>query len=620
MISSPVEIRRGADKVLLRRDVSLLPGEPVTLSVSDTIAEGRGAVYHAAVLRGDAFPENDRVTTAVSPVVRRVAVVSAPGRYAPSNLASLLGMPVDAVGPKVGPLDDYAAVIIVDDTGQLLTPWQRFSAGRYVRRGGGLVILGAGPHESPADNLDPLNQAAALVPNPYNRKPLKLTVVLDASGSMGQPAESATQRLMKFDQAIEAVLSLKRHLTDRDALRVIVFSDRPKEVYTSGRRPPDFSKLAEAIRQVRPRGATNVFPALKLAAEAPPDGPRRGMVLLVSDLQTERFEPPAAARMLTGAKLDLAIVAIAAPGATPATDPLETLAKLLKAPLEKRDHLVGLAKVFAGFLRTARGSAIRTGRFALTLGKPGLDADALAGKTLDAYILSAPARDADVILSAGPDAVVASRTVGLGRSVSIALATSNNANRALLQTPEFARTLAAAARWVARPGPNSRFSGDAARRAGEVIVTLRAADESGPVNKADLRLALLDAGENAARRIEMPQVGPGLYEARFAPDAAALAFHAIDAGGHVVWRGALPRTHPPEFDAIGPDRAQLRRLATLTGGKLVEPRDLANLTARRRDAGKSDLWPFLAGLALAIMLADWLVARTVHTRSGEWTA
>jgi len=614
MVSSPVEIRGSEDKVLLRRDVNFLPDEPVTVSVSDTVAEDRGAVYHAAVLKEDAFGENDRATAAVGPVVRRVALVSAPGGYKPSNLASLLGMPVNAVGPQAK-LGDYAAVIVVDDTGRLLSPQQRSSAARYVRSGGGLVILGAGPHESPADNLDPINQVAALVPNPYNRRPLRLTVVLDASGSMGRPAESATQRLMKFDQAIEAVLSLKRHLTDRDTLRVIVFSDRAKEVYTSGGERPDFSKLAEAIRQVKPRGATNVFPALKLAAEAATAGPGRGMVLLVSDLQTERFDPPAAAKMLEDAKLDLAIVAIAAPGATPATDPLEALAKLVRAPLEKRDHLVGLAKVFAGFLRTARGLAVRTGQFTLTHRKPGLDSRALAGKPLDAYILSAPAKDADVMLSAGSDAVVASRTVGLGRSVSIALATSNNANRALLQTPEFAEMLAAAAKWAARPGPDSRYSGEISRSAGEVIVTLRAADDSGPINNANLRLGLLDPSRETARSIDMLQVGPGLYEARFAPGPAA--FHATGAGGRVVWRGALPRTHPPEFDAIGPDRAQLQRLATLTGGQLVEPGDLADLTAQKRDAGKTDLWPFLAGLALVLMLTDWLVSRTVHTSANS---
>jgi len=618
MIDSAVEIRRGADKVLIRRKINFLPGEPVTISVSDTAAADRVAVYHAAVSPGDAFPENDRATTAVGPVVRRVAWVSAAGGYTPPDFASLLGMPVEAIGPqRLGPqgklLENYAAVVVVDDTGQLLSPPQRRAAERYVRHGGGLVILGAGPHESPADNLDPLNQVAALLPNPYNRKPLKLTVVLDASGSMGQPAESTTQRLMKFDQAIEAVLSLKRHLTDRDTLRVIVFSDRPKEVYTSGGGRADFSKLAEALRQVRPRGATNVFPALKLAAEAPAAKPRQGLVLLVSDLQTERFDPPQAAKTFTDAGLDLAIVAIAAPGSTPATDPLETLAKLLGAPLEKRDHLLGLAKVFARFLRTARGPAIRTGRFTLTAGKPGLDTGALVGKPVDAYILSAPQGDADVMLSVASDALLASRTVGLGRSVSIAATTANNANRALLQSTEFARTLAAAARWVARSGPDARFSGDITHSAAQVVVTVRGADGSGPINMLKLHLHALDARDGKTTKMPMPQIGPGLYEARFAPGPGASAFHVTDAGGKVLWRGALPRTHPPEFDSIGPNRIALDRLATLTGGTLVEP---ADLTERRRDAGRSDLWPWLAGLALAMMLVDWLVARTLRTATG----
>jgi len=603
---------------LLKRKINLLPSEPVTISVVAAVPEDRGASFSAVLTGGDAFSENDRVVAAVGPVVRRVALIGATGGYKPAGFAAAVGMSVDALGPQqlgtgAEALGNYAAVVLVDDTGQLLTPAQRRGVGQYVRHGGGLVILGAGPHQSPADRLDPLNRAAALVPNPYDRKPLALTVALDASGSMGQTAESAAGQLVKFDQAAEAVLSLKRHLTDRDTLRVIVFADRAREVYASGSDRPDFARLANALRGVRPTGATNVFPALELAAKSPPDAKRQGLLIIVSDLQTEKFDPPRAAEMLKEAKLDLAIVAIAAPTATPSTEPLEALKKLLDAPLEKRDHLVGLARIFAGFLRTVRGGAVRKGLFTLRSQDPSADSAALAGKSADAYILSARHSDAGVTLQIGSDDILARRTVGLGRSVSFALASAGGANRGLLATGEFTGVLAGATKWAARRAPDARFSGEVTRSGRGALVNVRAADSAGaPINALELSVHTVGGGDESARKMPMQQIAPGRYTAKFALGESASDFHVVDAGGRVVWRGGLQKTYRREFDAIGPNYANLRRLAALTGGRLVESRDLAEIALAGRQTGRWEVWPWLAAVALALMLLDWLASRTVQ--------
>jgi len=615
---SVVEIRGGSgqEKNLLKRKINLLPSEPVTISVVAAVPEDRGASFTATLTQGDAFSENDRVAAAVGPVVRRAALIGAPGGYKPAGFAAAVGMSVDVLTPRqlgADTLGNYAAVVLVDDTGQLLTPAQRRGVAQYVRHGGGLVILGAGPHQSPADRLDPLNRAAALVPNPYDRRPLALTVALDASGSMGQTVESAAGQLMKFDQAAEAALSLKRHLTDRDTLRVIVFSDRAREVYSSRPTRPDFAKLANALREVRPTGATNVFPALELAAKPPPDAKRQGLLIIVSDLQTEKFDPPRAAEMLKKAKLDLAIVAIAAPTATPSTEPLEALKKLLDAPLAKRDHLVGLARIFAGFLRTVRGGAVRGGQFTLRSQAPSPDSAALAGKSADAYILSARHSDAGVTLQIGGDDILARRTVGLGRSVSFALATAGGANRGLLATGEFTGVLASAAKWAARRAADARFSGEVTRSGRGVLVTLRAADSAGaPIDMLKLSVRTLAGLDEDARKIPMRQIAPGRYTARFELGESALGFHVVDAGGRVVWRGGLQKTYPREFDAIGPNYANLRRLAALTGGRLVEVEGLTELARTSRQTGRWEIWPWLAAVALALMLLDWLASRTIQ--------
>ncbi len=467
---------------VLRREIRLLPNEPVTISIETEVPIDRAASFTARLGQADAFSENDVASASVGPVVRRAALI---GKYQPTALASLGGMPVDVLAPqRIGAaLGNYAVLLLVDDTGRLLGDEQRKAVAAFVRNGGGLVLLGAGPHKSPSDRQDPLNQAAALVPNPYDRKPIALTVALDASGSMGQRSAHAGGHLVKFDQAAEAVLSLKRHLTDRDALRVIAFSDRAKELYHSGAGRPDFAKLASALRQVKPSGATKVFGAMELAAGAAPDAKRQGLLIIVSDLQTEKFDPPKAADMLKNAKLDLAIVAIASPAEMPSTQPLETLKKLLDAPLEKRDHLVGLARIFAGFLSTTRGRAVRHRQFTIAAAV----ASPLADQSVGAYIPSAPHADSDVVLRVGGDAVLARRSVGMGRSVSIALPASDPAASELLSKPQFTGVLASNMEWAARPEPDSRFSGRIVRSGPRAIVSLRAVDASGvPMNMLEL--------------------------------------------------------------------------------------------------------------------------------------
>ena len=592
---------------LLKREIKFLPHEPVTISINAEVPEARGATFVASLGGDDAFSENDRSTASVGPVLRRVAVIGSPGRYKPATL----GMPTDILTPEQfgSPLDNYATVLLIDDTGELLSPAQRKNVAAYVRNGGGLVLLGAGPHQSPGDRDDPLNQAAALVPNPYDRKPIDLTVALDASGSMGQTAQTASGELMKFDQAAQAVLTLKRHLTDRDTLRVIVFSDRAKEVYASGTGRPDFAKLAAALGDVKPTGATNVFPAMELASKISPSAKRHGLLIIVSDLQSEKFDPSLAAEMLKKAKLDLAIVAIAAPSETPSTEPLETLKTLLGAPLEKRDQLGGLARIFVRFLGDARGGAIRRGQFTIRA----KDASPLAGKSVGSYIVSAPHDDADVMLEIGDDALAARRRVGLGRSVSLALASSDGANSDLLADADLGGVLASSVKWAARTAPDSRFDGQVERTGRDAIVSVTAIDADGaPINMLKLSVrTLLSSGR--ADTTPMQQTAPGRYTAKFSIERLLSGSDVVDDGGRVVWRGGLRKTYPQEFDAIGPNYANLQRLASLSGGRVVSTEELTELTRNTKRAGRLELWYWLAALALAMMLLDWILSRAIRS-------
>lgn len=605
---------------LLRRELKFLPGEPISLSLSDMPAEGAAVRYSACLSPPDRFPENDSAKTVLLPLRRRVAWVGARGGYHLPGPIPGASFAVDRLAPADLPpaqmaLADYAAVVVVDAGGKLLSPEQREALGQYVRSGGGLVIVGAGPHGSPEDRNDPLNRVAALMPNPYDRKPLAVTVVLDASGSMGRRALSGPARQMKFDQAVEAVLDLRRHLTPRDALRVIVFSDEPREVYAAAPGEVSFARLGNALRQVTPNGATKVYPAMKLSAGRDAAPPHQGLVLLVSDLQTERFDIPAAAEMFRKHKLRLAIVAISAEEGDAAA-PLDLLASRLGAPLEKRDRLTGLAKVFAGFLRGARGSAVRTGRFELNADAPVFGAERLAGRAADAYILCAPREGARVVLRAGGDPVLALRTAGLGRCVSLALPLGGRHNVALREAPELASVLAESVRWTMCPGEDPRFSGRIERTPPRVRITVSARDDAGPMNLLKLAAEVISGGAEHAERVQMHQTAPGRYEARLAAAPGPLTVAVSRAESRTIWRGALGG-YPREFAAIGPNWRELRRLAQLTGGVLTDSSSEAVSAARSGAAGRTPLWPWLLAVALAAMLGDWILARGSQVSRGR---
>ena len=613
--------RPPAAKLLLTKRLDLLPGQPATLRMTDAPPDSAAIVYRAELSPADAFAENDAAEALLPPASRRLAVVGGdPPRAA--ALAAATALPVETLAPRDAPATaggwmDYAAVVLVDATGTLLAAEQRAALAEYVRAGGGLVLLGAGPHGSPDDRDAPLNRIAALVANPYQRKPLALTVVLDASGSMAQPAAAAADAAgrIKFHRAAQAVLALKRHLTDADALSVIAFSDSAKRIYDSGGAPPDFAALADALDRVRPAGPTDVREAMELASQAPAPPGRDGLVLVVSDLLTKAFRPDLVAERFRRHRLSLAVVAIADAEAPAEPSPLETTARLLSAPVIRRNSLIGLAEVFASLLRGARGRALRRGRFQAAMVREALGRPTGALPEVEAYLLCAPQDGAEVHARVGPqqDALLASRRAGLGRTVSLALPAAPDDNPAWERSGELQRLLGAAAGWVLRPAGDSRFVGKAYRRGEALRIDLVAADGDGPMNLLQLTARVRPAGPDApVRNIELEQTAPGRYEAAatLGPEPAHVAVGL--AGGPVVWMAAVGRTAPPEFAAVGADWENLRLLAELTGGRIAPAAKLADLSQQWIRRGRTDLWPVLLAVAAALMLADWALARILR--------
>ncbi len=605
------------DHPLMNRQLKLLVGESSTFCMSVMPPSDRATVYQAALSAGDDFPENDSAARIILPNRSRIAVVSA-GQYPLEDLSVAIGLPVAAVSPEEAPASaagwmDYAAVVLLDADGELLSPAQREAIAEYVRSGGGLVVIGAGPHKSAGDREDPLNRVSALLANPYERRPLEVIVVLDASGSMGETGGGA----MKFDTASEAVISLRRHLTLQDGLAVITFADKPTKIYDSGPAQADFAELADAMRRVSPRGATKVEPALDLAANRIISDGRQGLVVLVSDLRTEDFDVASITHLFEQRKLSLAVVAIAAGKDASTQYPLESLAENLGSPLVHRTGLEDLAKIFAGFISEARGSDSRTGEFTATAGTDLFGRDTGKLPPLDEYIFCATQNGAEKLATVGGDVILARRKVGMGRSVSLAVPLTGSHNESWRNWPKLNNLLAGAVRWSEFAEADPRFVGEIIRRSGMIIVRVIAADATGPMNGLKL-LATVDCigGPASPRQLKFSQAAPGVYETTINltdSDKTGLAITVSDAAdGRILWRAAVPAMCLPEFMQTGADWNSLNRLAKLTGGRIVAANELVKTPLQLEHKSYSPVWQYMMVLATMIMLLEWSLTRLLR--------
>lgn len=619
ILTRTVTVRRTQPQpaILYSKKIRLLPGRPITIRLTDNIPAGQAGVWRATLGPKSELPGNDTATAAVLPEVRQVVWIARNGKVPPT----VGGVKIDHIQPGSAPLDAagwsrYAVGVLVDEKGTLLDAGRRKALAEAVRGGMGLVLIGSGPHETPVDRTDPLNSVAALVADPFRRNPLALTVVLDASGSMAEQITTEQNGrptvTRKFDLAAGAVASLKRHLTERDRLKVLVFSDSAKLVYDSGTASPNFAVLAETLAEVQPAGATKIAPALQMAIASPPPKRHTGLVLVLSDLQTAPFDPAKMADRFKAGNWRLAVVATGS--AAEKTLPLQQLAGRLGASLVHSENLRGLAKIFGWLCRKTRGDSLRRGRFTVVSTGRMLP----AGKVLDtnAYILAAAAPRAEVLARVGDpaegDPVLAYRQVGLGRSFTLALPPS-----AAERSGAFGKLLDFMVSRAARKTRDRRFDVELQRTGSRLRVRLIARDDKGPMNNLKLTVDVQSLETDETAKIEtvslpLPQIAPGAYQQTLLHVPAVAGVTIIDVpSASAVWRGVSRRLAPRELAELGADWRVLRKLAELTGGRIVSAEELRTPEVGRELAfkGWQPVWQYCLAAALAMMLLNWGISR-----------
>src|SRR5262249_22350861 len=211
------------------------------------------------------------------------------------------GMRVDLVAPaSLGTrLEQLGAndVVVLDDVGRGES--RALDVGALVRsvsRGGALVVTG-GPHlfgdpawlESPLASVLPVDLLSQ-APEPKEREPIALELVIDRSNSMGfssRPDPNGEGEKMEY--ARPAGLAVLDQLGPNDLVGAIAFDSQPYELGTLTPVAEGRDALAARIRALRHGGGTDFKDALEIARRALDAGDRPVRhIILLTDGDTNR--------------------------------------------------------------------------------------------------------------------------------------------------------------------------------------------------------------------------------------------------------------------------------------------------------------------------------------------
>jgi Mg-chelatase subunit ChlD len=281
---------------------TLLPG--LTLVALPYRASGRGLHQLDAALRlppdGPLLPGAAHLALEVT-AAPHVLVASERGSSVVATVLAGRGLDVDLVAPAAlaqqVPRLDREDVVVLDDVGRGSVPATALPPlVRWVARGGALLVTG-GPHlfgdrgwaESPLAPLLPV-ELLSQEPEPKEREPIALELVIDRSNSMGystRPDPSGEGEKMEY--ARRAALAVLDQLGPHDLAGAIAFDSQPYElgplVPVADGRPA----LAARIRALKHGGGTDFKEALDIARRGlVASGRRVRHIILLTDGDTNR--------------------------------------------------------------------------------------------------------------------------------------------------------------------------------------------------------------------------------------------------------------------------------------------------------------------------------------------
>ncbi len=487
---------------------------------------------------------------------------------------------VDATGPAGVPADvagfaAYDVLVLSDIQASDLSPTQLDAMATYVRDlGGGLLLMGGdrslGPGGYGKTPIEDISPVAFDLKQERRRASLAEIIAIDYSGSMAARVGKQT----KLELANEASVRSAQLLGAGDRLGVMHVDTSVQWTLPVGP-VTDQAELAEKIRSVTPGGG-GIY--VDLTLEQAYHALRQESVnlkhlLLFSDGDDaeQRNRAPA---LVADAKRQGITTSVVALGRGSDTAALERLSKVGDGRFYLIEDAARLPAVFAQETILASRSAINEVLFQARNAAPGAPTRGInfaQAPPLSGYVVTIPKGRAQVLLR-GPenDPVLATWSVGIGRAAAFTSDYKDRWGVRWTSWGDAGRLFAQLGRDIARHADDPRVRLDADASGGQLHLRATVVDDDGRAETFRRLKARVGGPNGFLRDVPLEAVGAGAYAATvpLSRPGAFIATAIDEASETPVGTTGAVLTAGEELRPTGSDRTLLRRLASLTGGKV----------------------------------------------------
>jgi hypothetical protein len=603
-------------KETVRKDLTLTPGRTRRLSIL-LRPEKRGLceikVHLMPHAVEDAFPENNRLDSGL-------IVAGGPSILLTTREPGLIESLAERSGIRASlhavrdlkhgweRIQGHDLLVLDNISSGSLSPESMAGIRDYVRnQGGGLLVLGGRSSYGPGGyGGSPLEEVLPVRCDPREERSFALALLIDRSGSMGERQGEYT----KYERAVDALLPL-RFLKKNDRLEVVLFNTGYRIAFPF-RRAEDQRSLKRRLLAIRPGGGTHLFPALfKAFRDLEDERASARHILLLSDGKSKkRPEDLAELKRLHDKATDITISVIAV-GSEPDADLLKGIADLAGGryyALAESDRALEaiIDDEFAPFFQ----DLIREGEIIPAKGEEsallkGFEAGIFP--RLFGMVLTQKKEKAQLALkSAGGEPLIAFWRAGLGKVAAFTSSVRGPWGRSWRTWPRMPSLLGRLITAVSRDLRGEGFAIRAEARESALHIAATARSETGFRNELILSARICPAG-GPSEVIPLRQTGPGRYagSAKTLPSRSALLALVEKNGEEPVIRaiGLYQPGIPREYARLEPDTRFLRKLAEITGGRLLRAGE--SLPDRdRAGAGPRDITGWFVLLCMFLYLAD----------------